>query len=70
MSTTLLSIELISSFLGFILIYLCVKYNNLEVNNSKNLTIKLSFYKIISILIVILFAIGIVIFATKAAMGR
>ncbi|RXJ66380.1 hypothetical protein CRV08_12930 [Halarcobacter ebronensis] len=70
MSSTLFLIEVISTFIGFILIYLCVKYNNLEAKNNKNITIKFSFYKIVSILIVLLFAIGIVIFATKSAMGQ
>ncbi|QKF81841.1 LPXTG cell wall anchor domain-containing protein [Halarcobacter ebronensis] len=69
MPSTLFLIEVISTFIGFILIYLCVKYNNLEAKNNENITIKFSFYKIVSTLIVLLFAIGIVIFATKSAMG-
>ncbi|RXK02108.1 LPXTG cell wall anchor domain-containing protein [Halarcobacter ebronensis] len=69
MPSTLFLIEVISTFIGFILIYLCVKYNNLEAKNNENITIKFSFYKIVSTLIVLLFAIGILIFATNSALG-
>ncbi|NVJ52716.1 MAG: hypothetical protein HWD90_03415 [Campylobacteraceae bacterium] len=70
MSTTLFSIEFISTLIGLILLYLCMKFNDIEVENNENVKINLTFYKIISFLIVLLFAIGIVIFATKSAMGQ
>ena len=70
MPQTLFIIEVVSTILGFILLYICIKYNNLESKNKENITLKLSFYKIISLLVVLLFAIGIVIFATKSAMGQ
>ncbi|AXX92257.1 hypothetical protein CPU12_01510 [Malaciobacter molluscorum LMG 25693] len=70
MSSTLFFIETISTVIAFILIGLCIKYNNIETKNNENISVKFSFYKIILLLIVLLFAIGIVIFATKSAMGQ
>ncbi|WP_321315297.1 hypothetical protein [Halarcobacter sp.] len=70
MSTTLFSIEFISTLIGLILIYLCIRFNDIKAENNEKVSIKVTFYKIISLLIVLLFAIGIVIFATKSAMGE
>ncbi|QKF77764.1 hypothetical protein [Arcobacter defluvii] len=71
MSSSLFFIEIFSTILGIILIFLCSKYNNLEIDNSENITIiKFSFYKILTLVLILLFAIGIVIFATKSAMGQ
>ncbi|WP_375723671.1 hypothetical protein LXN10_14345 [Arcobacter sp. KX21116] len=70
MPQTLFIIEVVSTILGFVLLYICIKYNNFESKKKENITLKLSFYKIISLLVVLLFAIGIVIFATKSAMGQ
>ncbi|RXJ90816.1 hypothetical protein CRV01_06615 [Arcobacter sp. CECT 8983] len=70
MSTTLFSIEFISTIIALVLISLCIKFNDIEAENNENVKINLTFYKIISLLIVLLFAIGIVIFATKSAMGQ
>ncbi|RXJ82520.1 hypothetical protein [Arcobacter sp. F2176] len=70
MSSTLFFIETISTIIAFIIISLCIKFNNIEAKNNENISIKFSFYKITLLLIVLLFAIGIVIFATKSAMGQ
>ena len=70
MPQILFIIEVISTILGFVLLYICIKYNNLESKNNENIKIKLSFYKILLLLVVLLIAIGIVIFATKSAMGQ
>ncbi|WP_419769905.1 MAG: hypothetical protein ACNI3C_11290 [Candidatus Marinarcus sp.] len=70
MPQTLFIIEVISTILGFVLLYICIKYNNFGNINKENITLKLSFYKIILLLVVLLFAIGTVIFATKSAMGQ
>ena len=70
MSTTLFFIEVFSTILGIILIFLCIKYNNLEMKTDENITIKFSFYKILTSVFILLCAFGIVIFATKSAMGQ
>lgn len=69
MSTTLFSIEVISSLLAVVLIYLCIKYHNIEIHNGETITLQFSFYKLLALIVVVLFAIGIVIFATQSAMG-
>lgn len=69
MSTTLFSIEVISSLLAVVLIYLCIKYHNIEIHNGETIRLQFSFYKLLALIVVVLFAIGIVIFATQSAMG-
>jgi hypothetical protein len=69
MSQTLFIIETLSTILGFILLYICIKYTNIFKENTEDSSFKITKTTIIYLLLVLIIASGIVIFATISAIN-
>ncbi|RXK14505.1 hypothetical protein CP965_03380 [Halarcobacter mediterraneus] len=69
MSNALFTIEFISTIIAISLLYLCIKYDFTTKENNSTFKIP-TFFKILLILIIFLFSIAIILFATNSAMGN